>query len=313
MRNGFGPVFDTASPQAGAIASLFGFVLLISLVIFLIVTMAIALGAHRYRGKDGDAEPRQIFGHKRLELVWTIIPACIVVTILVLSGRVMGKVDAPSNLKPDLVITGHQWWWDARYTASGARTANEIHIPTGQRWLVEVESADVIHDFWAPNLAPKMDAVPGHPNRIWLEADRPGTYAGACAEFCGAQHAWMRFYVIAEPRAEFDAWQQRQVQPVTAQAEASPGRKVFQDMLCVNCHEVAGVGAGARTNATAGPDLTHLAGRATLAGGVLANSETNLELWLQDPQAFKPACLMPNFHLTDGQRRDLAAFFEATP
>ncbi len=313
MRNGFGPIFETASPQAGAIASLFGFVLLISLVIFLIVTLAVALGAQRYRGKDGDGEPRQIFGHKRLEIAWTVIPACIVVLILALSGRVMGEMDAPMDAKPDLVITAHQWWWDARYTATGARAANEIHIPTGKRLLVDLESADVIHDFWAPNLARKMDVVPGHPNRIWLEADRPGTYPGACAEFCGAQHAWMRFFVIAESPAEFEAWQERQVQPVGAQAAALPGRKVFQVMLCVNCHEVEGVPAGAGTNATAGPNLTHLAGRATLAGGVLSNSEANLELWLQDPQAVKPACLMPNFHLTDEQRRDLAAFFEATP
>jgi cytochrome c oxidase subunit 2 len=286
-------------------------VLVVSLVIFLIVTLAVALGAHRYRGKEGDAEPRQIFGHKKLELIWTIIPACIVVTILALSGRVMGKVEAPSNIKPDLIVTAHQWWWEAFYTATGARAANEIHIPVGKKWLVDLESADVIHDFWTPNLAPKMDVIPGHPNRIWLEADRPGTYAGACAEFCGAQHAWMRFFVIAEPAAEFEAWEQRQLQPMTAEAAALPGRKVFQEMMCVNCHEVGGVAAG--TNATAGPDLTHVAGRATLAGGVLTNSEANLELWLQDPQAIKPACLMPNFHLTEEQRHDLAAFFEATP
>lgn len=309
MRSRLGPIFDAMSPGASEIARLFGIVLLISAVIFLIVTVAVAINVSRYRGQEGDPEPRQVSGHKRLELVWTIGPALIVLLLLILSGRAMGKMEPSATGKPDLEIIAHQWWWEARYTATGARAANEIHIPAGKPWLVELTSADVIHDFWAPQLGRKMDVIPGHPNRIILEANQPGRYAGACAEFCGAQHAWMRFSVVAEAPADFEAWQRRQLEPAEETPAAAAGRKVFQEMLCVNCHAVRGIG----TNANAGPDLTHVAGRETLGGGVILNSATNLERWMADPQEIKPACLMPDFHLTEEQLRALTSFLEATP
>jgi len=309
MQTALGPVFNTVSPQAGAIANLFGIVLVICGVIFAIVTSAIAYNLLRFRAKADAPEPRQIFGNRRLEILWTATPAAILALLLFLTSRVMGRVDPPLDAKADIIVTGHQWWWEARYVASGVHAANEIHIPAGKRWLVDLEAADVIHDLWSPQLGRKMDAVPGRTNRVWLEADIPGTYIGFCDEFCGAQHAWMQFRVIAQPPAEFEAWAQQQTQPAIATAATAAGRKAFQDLLCVNCHAVGGIG----TNATAGPDLTHVAGRETLGGGVLANSPANLALWLKNPQAIKPACLMPNFNLTDGQARDLAAFLEATP
>lgn len=309
MQNRFGPIFNTESPQAGAIASLFGDVLVVCAVIFAIVTFLVAYNMLRYRGESDAAEPRQIHGHKGLEITWTAIPCAIVLAILLMTARVMSNVEPPDTAKPDLVITAHQFWWDARYVASGVHAANEIHLPVGQRWLVEVDSADVIHDFWTPQLARKMDAVPGHPNRIWLEADKPGTYLGACNEYCGEQHAWMRILVIAQTPADFAAWSRRQLQPASDTAAVAPGRQVFRQMLCINCHAVTGI----QTNATAAPDLTHLAERETIGAGVLANSSTNLFLWLKNPQAIKPSCLMPNFNLTDVQARALTAFLEASP
>jgi cytochrome c oxidase subunit 2 len=172
-----------------------------------------------------------------------------------------------------------------------------------------LESADVIHDFWVPELARKIDMVPGHPNQIWLEADQPGTYRGECAEFCGAEHARMRFLVIAESPAQFAAWQDEEKNsaavPVTDSARQ--GLKVFTEMTCVNCHSIR----GASTVASAAPDLTHLAGRETIAADALANTQTNLFRWLQNPQAVKPGCFMPTLKLTGAQMNNLVNYLEA--
>lgn len=309
MHSVWGPIFDVASPQASKVASLFETALVICAAIFAVVASAVIYNILRFRANGDDAEPRQIRGRRDLEILWTAIPGAIVVALLIMTANVMSSTVPRTDPKPDLIVTARQWWWEARYQDSGADAANEIHIPVGKRLLVELLSPDVIHDFWAPSLGPKMDIIPGHPNWIWLEADSPGTYMGACAEFCGAQHAWMRFVVIAQPAAEFETWERRQLQPAENSEAVAAGRRVFQQQVCGNCHSVIGLS----TNGTAGPDLTHLGGRQTLAGGVLVNNVDNTARWLENPQAFKPGCLMPNFNLTYEQAHQLAAFLEASP
>ena len=156
----------------------------------------------------------------------------IVVTVLfVLTIQTMHSSDrapAPGE-KPNLVIMAHQWWWEARYPQAGVVTANDIHIPVDKPWLVRLKSADVIHDWWVPDLGRKMDAIPGHPNHFWIQADKPGTYLGTCAEFCGAGHAWMRIRVIAQPEAEFKAWEQHQLEfpPSRPRGSQLAGSKLF--------------------------------------------------------------------------------------
>ncbi len=173
---------------------------------------------------------------------------------------------------------------------------------------MQLESADVIHDFWVPQLARKMDLVPGLTNHIWLEAEKAGTYLGACAEYCGAEHAWMRFLVIAEPPAEFAAWATRQAQaaPLPAGGGAERGRQVFLQMTCANCHSIQGV----CTATNVGPDLTHLATRRTLGATVLANTPAGLARWLRNPQAIKPGCRMPNLNLSEAQANSLVSYLE---
>jgi cytochrome c oxidase subunit 2 len=185
----------------------------------------------------------------------------------------------------------------------GIVPANAIHLPVGRQFLVHLDSADVIHDFWVPQLARKMDMTPGHPDDISLQADRPGEYVGACVEYCGAEHAWMRILVIADPPAAFEAWQRRQRRPAPppATADAIAGAGLFQQYVCQACH-AAGVAVG--------PDLDHLASRRMLAAGVLPNTPANLVRWLRDPQALKPGSLMPDFHLTDADARKLVAYLE---
>ena len=304
-----GPVatFDAHSPEARAIATLFTQTLIICGVIAVVVTALVVYCIFRFREKPGDAEPKQIHGHTQLEVTWTLIPLAIVVGIFVLTLRAMADGDPPSEGAPDLVITGHQWWWEARYS-SGAITANEIHIPVGKKLLVRIEAADVIHDFWVPQLGRKIDAVPGHSSTIWLEADAAGQYLGACAEYCGAQHAWMRIVVVAEPQAEFDAWEahQREPAPKPSGEQATRGAKVFADRTCIKCHAISGSGEQPRV----APDLTHLAQRTTLGAGVMLNTKTDLARWLRDPQAIKPGSYMPNVQLSPSEVDDLVAYFE---
>jgi cytochrome c oxidase subunit II len=301
--------FNPDSPQAQAIANLFVGSLVIAGFIFAIVTGLVFYNVYRYRSRPGMGEPRQVAGHLRLEIAWTILPALLLVGMFGWAVGTMRAADPPiGDRQPDLVVTGLQWWWHVEYPQSGVVTANEIHIPVGQRLLVRLESADVIHDFWVPQLGPKRDAVPGHPNHIWIEADTPGTYLGACAEYCGEQHAWMRLRVIAQPQAEFDAWQQQQRQAPAAPTggDAAAGALVFQQHTCVNCHTISGTGA----RADAGPDLSHVASRQTLGAGVLANTPDNLIRWLADPQAVKPGNHMPSLRLTEADLRALVAYLE---
>ena len=297
--------FDPRSPQAGAIADLFTSTLLICGVIFVVVTGLVVYCIVRFRDR-GAGDPAQVEGNRRLEIGWTIAPFLILGWLLVLTVRAMGVADPPVDREPDITIIGHQWWWEARYP-SGAITANEIHIPVGKPLVVRIESGDVVHDFWVPSLGRKIDAIPGRPASIWLQADQPGTYLGACAEYCGVQHAWMRILVVAEAPAAFASWEQHELSPAPAEAEgASRGARVFREMTCVKCHAIGGAGEGARV----APDLTHLAERTTLGAGVLANTPENLARWLKSPQQIKAGCHMPDTQLTDAQVTDLVAYFE---
>jgi len=306
------PVLDPASPNAETLRHLFVVVFLICMAILAVVTALIVTSLVRFRSRD--VTPKQDFGSHRSEVIWTLFPALIVLGLSLVSAKLIlsiialpqREVSEPGDA--DLVVVGHQWWWEVRYPASGAVTANEIHIPIGRKLRVRVEAADVIHSFWVPQLGPKMDMIPGRHNFVWLQADRAGTYEGACSEFCGAQHAWMRFIVVAEPEPQYTAWLSHQVQPAPAPAGATAlaGQSFFLAQTCANCHAVGGTSAVAN----AAPDLTHLASRSQLAAGVVPNTPDDLTRWLQDPQRIKPGCQMPNFNLNENQLNQLVAYLE---
>ena len=221
----------------------------------------------------------------------------------------MVLIDAPqeSGQTADLTVTGHQWWWDARYP-NGVVATGDIHIPVGRRLLVRIESTDVIHDFWAPELARKMDAVPGRPSYIWLEADRPGTYSGACSEFCGAQHAWMRFRVIAEPEAGFEAWLQRQAEsPAPVLRELR--RRVSSSFVPRNARTVTLLQERARSRGKVQASRIWL--RVSFSGAASRGTLPRaLALWLTDPQAAKPGNRMPDTPLSADERDALLAYLE---
>jgi cytochrome c oxidase subunit 2 len=300
---------DPQSPQARAIYDLGIVSTIVFLLIFVIVTGAIVYAIFRFRWREGEPDPKQFAGSERVEIIWTAIPFLIVVFLFVLTLRGMNRADPPPAPSPDLVVTGHQFWWQADYPASGAVTANEIHIPAGKPLSVRLDSTDVLHEFWVPQLTRKMTTVPGQANHIWLQADKPGVYIGTCSEFCGIQHAWMRILVVAEEPSKFEQWQQTQLQLSRAPTNdaAAKGLALFRTSTCINCHAIGGVpGANARV----APDLTHVASRRQLGAGIVENTPPNMRSWLKNPQHIKPGALMPDFNFTDQQLDQLGAYLE---
>ncbi|BEP35089.1 cytochrome c oxidase subunit II [Variovorax sp. V59] len=192
-------------------------------------------------------------------------------------------------------VTGHMWWWEVRYrdAASGAEvvTANEIRIPVGRPIYFGLGSADVIHSFWVPSLGGKMDMLPGRVQHLLLQADRPGTWRGQCAEYCGEQHARMALHVVAEEPAAFDAWLAAQARPAAAASrEIERGREAFLAHRCNACHTVRGVSEQSRL----GPDLTHVGSRLHLGAGTVANDAAQLAAWVAHTQQLKPGARMPS-------------------
>jgi cytochrome c oxidase subunit 2 len=302
------PFFHPHSPYARSISSLSNAVLLVMLAILLLVTGLVGYCTHKFREKPGQQTPKPIYGNVKLEISYTVAFIVLLAGISYFSLRAMYASDPPSHQANDLLIIAHQWWWEVRYPNSGIVTANEIHVPVNQAERVGLRSADVIHDFWVPELGRKMDVIPGVENRTWFSADTPGTYYGRCAEYCGAEHAWMRIRVVAQTPADYARWMREQetVPAAPTTGEAAQGAAYFQQLSCASCHTIAGTAAHARI----GPDLTHVASRDTIAAGRLDNTPANLAQWLLEPDVIKPRSKMPNLHLTREQQSALVAYLE---
>jgi cytochrome c oxidase subunit 2 len=224
------------------------------------------------------------------------------------TDRALARLPLENALR--IEVTANQWWWDLRYQDAVASriftTANELHIPVGRPVVLTLKSSDVIHSLWIPNLHGKKDLIPGHTTSLQLKADQPGTYRGQCAEFCGFQHAFMALLVIAEPPAQYEAWAERQRQPASppTAAKAVQGERLFLTTTCAMCHAIQGTSAAARH----APDLTHVAGRQTIAAGRLANSAADLENWISDPQQYKPGVNMPSHQFAPEDRQALVEY-----
>jgi cytochrome c oxidase subunit II len=292
-------------PPADAIGTLALIVGVIASLIFIGVEAALVYAIWRYRASRNLAgEPATFERNRRLEIAWTAAPALILAVVFVLTLGTMAEING-AGVTPAMRIsaTGHQWWWEFGY--GGTKTANELHIPVATPIDLELTSVDVIHSFWVPEVGPKMDMLPGTTNHLRLLARRAGSFDGQCAEFCGIEHAWMRIRVVVESQAEFDSWLAAQRQP--AATTGGDGERVFLSNICVNCHRIAGTAAAG----TAGPDLTHIASRATIGAGVLPNDVARMRAWLADPQRYKPGSLMPRVPLSGADLDALAAYLGA--
>jgi cytochrome c oxidase subunit 2 len=218
------------------------------------------------------------------------------------------QTGSPDAQALKISVVGERWWWRVRYRANDGtvtETANELRIPVGYPVELDLTSNDVIHSFWVPSLAGKVDMVPGHTNSLTLNATTAGIYRGQCAEYCGGAHALMSFYIVAEPVDAFAAWLERQSAEVSVDA---PGSRLFLESGCAGCHSIRGIGA----TGTIGPDLTHVGGRLSIGAGVLRTSRDAFSLWLKSHRTLKPDNEMPPFDALSGSDYERLATFLAS-
>jgi len=308
-------IFDPHSTPAESIHHLSHFVLGITGLIFLVVFGLLSYVVVKFRSRTAGAErePAQVYGSTQIELAWTVIPILIVVVLFLATARVIhGIQDAPKpSTAVEVIVIGHQFWWEFRYPRLGIVTANELHVPVSDPahptpTFLKLLSADTDHSFWVPQLAGKTDLIPNRVNETWLDPQETGLFLGQCAQYCGTQHAKMLLRVYVDSPEDFNAWVRGQRQPANQDGREAAGRNVFESTACLNCHTITG------TNGTGlfGPDLTHLMSRRTIAAGAAENTPENLRLWLQNPDAIKPASLMPAMKLSDAELDALVRYLE---
>jgi cytochrome c oxidase subunit 2 len=306
---------DPAGPAAARIAGL-GWVLIgLGGAIYLVVMalLVAALLRARRRGAPTEAvfveEPTR--GANALVAVGgAAVPAVVMVGLMALLLNALSAFAQPAVEPLEVEITGHQWWWEVRYPGADATTANELHLPVGRPVRLRLASADVIHSLWVPRLHGKMDLVPGRATTLTIQADRPGVYRGPCAEFCGKQHALMTLTAVAHEPAGFDAWLTGQAAPARRPSNPASqrGLGLFVSSGCVACHRIAFGESGDAPPATAGPDLTHVGSRRTIAAGALESSRANLARWILDPQGVKHGSKMPAVGLGEEEAEAIAAY-----
>jgi cytochrome c oxidase subunit 2 len=299
-------VLHPAGPNAAAIAWLWWLMFWTCAAVFALVLVLLAIAMLRRRGTG---QPTPPLGNKFIAIFGIAMPAVVLVGILIANlyvARAIHETESALTIR----VTGYRWWWKVEYPEHGIVDANELYIPVGKPVRLELRAADVIHSFWVPRLAGKMDMTPGIDfTNLVIRADKPGTFRGQCAEFCGLQHALMAFNVVALPPAEFDEWvaRRRAPRPPLADDRLLRGKAVFAANACGNCHAVRDT----EFTAQLGPDLTHIASRLTLGAGTVPNNRGNLEGWVSNPQPIKPGNLMPPTYLSADDLHALTDYLES--
>jgi cytochrome c oxidase subunit 2 len=306
-------IFAPASTPAESIFGLSMFVLATVAMVFVFVFALLVYVAIRFRNRslDDRSEPAQVYGSTQVELAWTVIPVLIVIALFLASVRVIASIQNAARPAGalEVIVTGHQYWWEYRYPGLNIVTANELHVPVSDPAhptpaFLTLLSADTDHSFWVPRLGGKTDLIPNHPNQMWIDPHETGLFLGQCAQYCGTQHAKMLLRVYVDTREEFDRWIHQQ--QLSAQNGSTPGQRTFESTACVNCHTISGTPANGRF----GPDLTHLMSRQTIAAGAAANTHEMLRLWIKNPDAIKPGSKMPAMGLSDRDAEAIAAYLE---
>jgi cytochrome c oxidase subunit 2 len=295
---------STLTPHSGPahdIATLWWVMFVGAVVVFGVVATLLLIGVLRRRGERRPVQTDTPLARRLVVYGGAVVPVVVLVALFALVLHTIPSTSAAEAKKGRLTIRviGHQWFWEIRYPRSGVVTANELHMPAGVPVRIEARTADVIHSFWVPELNRKLDMIPGKRNDLLLETDRAGTYRGQCAEFCGLEHGLMAFSVVVQTRNRFQAW-------LAQQQQTAKGNDVFLSSGCGGCHTVRGTPA----DGTYAPDLTHIASRATLAAGTIANTPANLRRWIQDPQGIKPGNKMPALGLTAEDLDAVVAYLE---
>ncbi len=341
-------IFSPDSTPANAIFGLSLFVFTITGLIFVGVTALLVYALIHFRERPGDdSEPPQVFGSTQIELSWTIIPILIIVVLFLGTARVIFSIQDAKKPKAavNVVVVGHQFWWEFNYPDYNVVTANELHVPVSDAQnsrptFMKLSSADVVHSFWIPRLAGKTDLLPNRVNEMWIDPQGTGVYEGQCAQFCGAEHAKMLLRVYVDTPEQFQAWisnQQKQAagtSPSTTYAPVNLAGQAPGQPHTLNVSQTstpmpkpatspAEIGRevfehsacinchtvrGTVADGRFGPDLTHLMGRHTIAAGAADNTPENLNKWIDDPATFKPGALMPPMHLTQEQNAQITTY-----
>lgn len=312
-------VFDPKGPVAREQLGILSLTMWMALGVFLVVCAAWFYIVFRFREKKTQSAPAQIHGNHTLEVIWTAIPILILAIIAVPTVRyyTSGATQAAAGEETLRVkATGYQWWFSFEYPQENITTGNELVIPVGKWVHLDLEAKDVIHSFWVPKLAGKVDMIPGRVNQLQIKAEETGIFWGQCAEYCGSSHAKMRFRVVVKSQEEYDRW----VAARQAHANVIPpegtlehkGYMIFMGQtdpkrVCFSCHAIDGTDA----QGVAGPNLTNLGERTTIAAGVLDHTPDNLKAWLRNPPAIKPGSKMPNFGLSEEEIEALAAYLQS--
>lgn len=310
LRHFFETMFASSSTGEDYINKLFALFLILCAVIMLVVLGMVLTGVIRFRSGKRLAEPDQSTGNRLIEIVWTVIPFIIVTLFFIFTIKYMRAINEPVNKgdQPDIKIVAHQWWWEMQYPKLNFYTANELHIPAGKNLLMQIESADVIHDWWVPELGRKIDAIPGRTNFTWISSHKPGEFRGACSEYCGSQHAHMLILVVAEENSDFESWvsSQKEIPEMPADSIGKRGAQLFSEKTCNKCHNIAGLS----TDAHIGPDLTHIFQRKTILSGMLPTTRKCITDWIENPQKIKEGAHMPDFMLEPDEINAIVTYLE---
>lgn len=278
-----------------------------------VVSVLLLFVVLKFRAKPGGEQkvPEQIHGNTKLEIAWTLIPILILVIMAVPSVRTaFGTSEAMTATSMTVKATGNQWWFAFEYPDYGNfAVGNELVIPVDTAVKMELRSNDVIHSFWIPKLAGKTDMIPNRVNTMWIQSDETGVFYGQCAEFCGTQHAKMRFRVKVLGKDEFAAWTKARQSPAgePTEALAKQGKELLLKQDCIGCHAIAGTAAQGKV----GPNLSNVGERSTLAAGIMENTPENMKAWIQDPHQFKTNVKMPAHpQLKDDELNAIVAYLQ---
>ncbi|HTO00276.1 MAG TPA: cytochrome c oxidase subunit II [Microthrixaceae bacterium] len=314
-------IVDDHGVEAQKVAGVWWFMFILAIAVYVVVASLIIIGVLRGpRGAEestpsdsaNDLTPVTARDPGDARWIWVggiIVPVIILTTLAVVTIRTVQTVRRPSNHEVTIIVNGERWWWDVRYPEGSVRTANEIHIPVGRTVNIELHSNNVVHSFWVPQIAGKLDVMPGQTNRLRLKATEVGRYRGQCAEYCGIGHARMAFMIVAETDADFQRWlirRERTASGPTSEITAE-GQRVFMSETCSGCHTIRGTSATAQI----GPDLSDFGSRDWIGSVTVLNTPENLTEWIRDSHLIKPGSLMPPITLDDSEVAALVAYLGA--
>jgi len=309
--------WDPVGPVADKQLELFNVLLWVMVAVFVLVEGALLYAIIRYRARPGRV-PSRTHGNLTLEITWTIIPTILVLGLGIWSVFTLFELDKPPSSDKNVLqvnVTAHQWWWEFEYPDAGGgkriTTANELRIPVDRSVQFNLQSDDVLHSFWVPKLAGKVDVIPTRTNKLWFKADSskidslPATFYGQCAELCGVAHALMRMRVTVLSQEGFDSWVRNYGPPTPQTGRAKEGMTTFT-VNCALCHTINppnrpdfddsavqqsrmdGFFAGGDITPVPAPNLTDLRTRQTLGAGLMDLNVQNLRRWLHNPDDVKP-------------------------